>query len=304
MPMRFNGLGKPNIFTLLVLAFLVCPLSVRAADEHKPINVVASIPPLESFVKAVGGDRVQVTVMVPQTANEHTYEPTPYQLKMLSDAALYVEVGSGLEFEMVWMDRFKQLNDRMLICDASENIELIGNPEAHDHHGGHGVRNDPHIWLSPKNAQAMVRNIQKALIQLDSEHREEYTKNSDAYAAKLEVLDEELKQLLARKAQPRYFVVSHSAWGYFARDYGLTEIAIESEGKEPSAAQILEIIKTAKQQNIKAVFVVPQFSSRSAAMVAKEIDAELKPADPLNVDYLMNLINFAKTYVQYAEASH
>ncbi len=271
------------IILIGVLAVVARPLN---ADSEKPIGVVVSIAPLAEFVEQIGQSWVDVTVMVPAAVNEHTYEPAPDQLKALSKAGLYVAVGSGIEFELAWLERFQRLNPGLRICDASQNVRLIAE-EAHGH-----AHSDPHIWLSPKNAQVMAAAISACLSEFDVEHGENYEQNKTRFASELQELEKDLGKVFSGMKQ-RDFLSAHSAWRYFARDFGLNEIAIESEGKEPSASEILKIIEMVKQKNIRSIFTAPQFSKRYAEMIAKETGARLIEVDPLSGKYVQNLRQFA-----------
>lgn len=272
-------------FIILTGALTVAARSLNA-DSEKPIGVVVSIAPLAEFVEQIGESRVDVTVMVPAAVNEHTYEPAPDQLKALSKAGLYVAVGSGIEFEFAWLERFQRLNPRLRICDASQNVRLITG-EAHGH-----AHSDPHIWLSPKRAQIMAAAISGCLSEADRGNQDFYNKNLDRFQSELQKLETDLSRLFSGLKQ-RDFLSAHSAWRYFAQDFGLNEIAIESEGKEPSASEILKIIEMVKQKNIRSIFTAPQFSKRYAEMIAKETGARLVEADPLSKDYIQNLREFA-----------
>jgi len=282
-----NYSKRLSLFILLVVLPVNFTQVAQAAEEGR-IGVMTTIAPISEFIEQIGGERVQVTVMVPLSANEHTYEPTPSQLKELSRAKLYIAAGSGIEFELVWLERFEKLNPLIQIVNVSKNIARLPSGE-HDPDDAH---QDPHVWLSVENAKIMVRQIADALIQADGAYQEFYKRNSDSYLIQLENLHQEIKERLLNR-RTKDFISAHSAWRYFAQSYSLNEIAIESEGKEPGASQILDIIKTAKQEQIKVVFTAPQFSKRHAEMIAKEINGRLIEADPLNKNYIKNLRQFS-----------
>lgn len=278
-----------RFFVLMV--FVVCatasPKPICAA-EGKQINVVTTIPPLAEFIEQIGGEHVNVTVMVPATANVHTYEPKPDQLKALSSAQLYVAVGSGIEFELAWLDKLRQLNSSMHVLNASRNIVFMAGVEGSEHE-----RQDPHVWLSPENAKKMSSEIAAGLSERDPQHTDIYAKNLAAYLETLGNLQKEIERLFAGM-QGKYFMSSHSAWRYFARDYGLREIAIEADGKEPGASQVLELIKSAQENRIKTVFAVTQSSQRYAETISREIKGQLIPVNPLRKDYIANMREFSK----------
>lgn len=271
------------VFVFVLLAGVV-PVSaeVGAPLSEEKIGVVVTIIPLADFVGQVGKDKVEVTVMVPSGANPHTYEPTPVQLKRISQAQLYVKVGSGVDFELVWMDKIRVINKEMLICDSSQGIKLIDQ--------------DPHIWLSPRNAKIMVQNICQALAEIDPYSREYFERNAIEFIKSLDRLDEEIRIQFIR-LKNKTFLSYHPSWNYFAKDYNLIQLAIEDEGKEPSAASLVHIIDQAKTYHISIILVSPQFNIKSAEVVAKEIGIKIIVIDPLSQDYIKNLKKLADEMV-------
>jgi zinc transport system substrate-binding protein len=269
---------KYLILVIIISVFLFAGVSLKAnlglISKEEKIGVVVSILPLAEFVEQVGKDKVEVTVIVPPGADPHLFELTPVQLKKISQAQLYVEVGSGLNFELTWMDKIKLIYKDMLICNSSIGITLVDK--------------DPHIWLSPRNAKTMVENISEALIKIDPLSQKYFKKNSIEYINKLDILDKEIKARL-EGVKNRRFISSHPAWGYFAKEYDLIQIAIENEGKEPSAASLAHIIDQTRAFNISIILVSPQYNMKSAEVVAKEVGAQIIIADDLSMDYINNL---------------
>ena len=306
-----------------------------SASEDKPVVAVSILPQAE-FVEKIAGDQVRVLVMVPQGADPHTYEITSGQLRDLSKAQMYVKVGSGLDFENVWMDRLIAQNSGMLIVDSSSGIKLrtMGDhshvDEDHDHdehdaedhdHEEHEAEDhdheeheadednhthshthaagakDPHIWTSPQEAKIMVNNIYAGLVQIDPDNKDLYMQNRDAYLAELDAVDAIIRETLAGK-EGSSFIVYHPSWGYFADEYGLVEVSVEMEGKEPSAKDMQRLIDTAKEKNISVIFVQPGFSATSAKAIASEINAEVVAIDPLAKDYIDNLAKVSEAFAK------
>jgi zinc transport system substrate-binding protein len=235
--------------------------------------------------------------MIPPGANPHTYEPTPQQLAKLSTADLYIKIGTAVEFELVWMDKLVALNSQMVVCDSSQGIELLAVTGHYRKSAVYHQGYDPHIWLSPLNAAVMVSNISSALSQFDSTNADFYRSNAQSYIQRLYQLHRQIKDmLLERKGEA--FIVFHPAWAYFAAEYGLTEIPIENDAKEPNARQLLNLIKEAKERGIRTVFVSPQFNKKSAEVIAREIQAEVVILDPLGVPYIENILKAAKALVR------
>ena len=279
MEKRILLFGAILVAVCLIGAYILIPQTEKI--DSKQIGVVVSILPQAEFVERIGGNKVQVTVMVPPGASPHTYEPIPSQLKEVSKAKMYAKVGSGIEFELAWMDKIISVNKEMLIVDCSKGIELIDN--------------DPHIWLSPKNAKIMVENIYQGLVQVDPANQEYYARNKEKYLQELDKLDNEIARALSGKKN-RKIMVYHPAWTYFARDYGLEQIPIEKEGKEPTPQGIASLIKQARENNITVIFASPQFNTKTADVIAKEIDGRVVLISPLEKNYLENMRKVAEVF--------
>ena len=283
------------ILALLLFTALAASISCgQETDSSTKIGVAVTILPQAEFVESIGGDKVSVTVMVPPGANPHTTELKPSQMTEVAKAKMYAKVGSGIEFELTYMDKIVGINKNMLVVDCSKGIELIGSVDP-DEPG-----NDPHIWLSTANAKIMVRNICDDLVQVDPANKAYYEQNRDAYLQKLDALDQELRSSLAN-IKNRAFIVLHPAWGYFARDYDLEQIPIEIGGKEPSAQDVARIIDEAKQRNIKIIFASPQFNPQMAEVIANEIGGKVVLIDDLARDYIENLHKVLDEMVQAME---
>lgn len=266
--------------TVLSAGVAACARQATSADK---LSVVVSILPLADFVAAVGGDKVNVSVMVPTGAEPHTYEPTPSQMVEVSKAKMFVKVGSGVEFELTWMDKLADLNRQMLVVDSSEGVQIVDR--------------DPHIWTSPANATTMVNNICEGLVRIDPNNRHYYEANRNAYLKRLGDLHNEIRDEIALSGV-KEFMVFHPAWAYFARDYGMEEISIEAGRGEPSAADIARLIEEAKSKGIKVVFVEPQFNRQSAEVIARAIGGTVIPIDPLARNYIDNLRTVVRELVK------
>jgi len=290
------------IFVVLILVLPV-PGTSEATDGDRLV-VAVSIVPQAGFVEAIAGDRVEVLVMVPPGASPHTYEVTPAQMVTLSRAAMYVKVGSPVEFELASMDKLKAANPNMLVVDCSQGIHLLEMGEHkcdHDHDHDHGHSHDhsndhdhdhtgldPHIWLSVRNAKIMVQNICAALVQVDPDNSAYYEQNCADYLAELSELDEEIRDALA-DVENRRFIVYHPAWGYFAHDYDLVQIAVEQGGTEPSAQYMERLIDEAREHDTRVVFLSPQYRTRDAETIAREIGGRVVIINPLARDFAANM---------------
>ena len=260
-------------------------LTAGMAAEEEKIVAAVTIPPQRFLVERIGGGKIETLALVPPGADPHVYEPTPRQLALMSRAKVYFKLGSGIEFEKAWLDKFISINPKMTVCDTSAGIALLPSSGGHRHSS---ENNDPHVWLSPRNAARMTENIVLCLAEIDPGNKELYLRNSRQLQSELRILDQEISSIL-EPHQGGAFLVFHPAWAYFAADYGLTEIAIEDEGKEPSARRLRDLVDKARRQNMKTIFVSPPFATASAAAVAREIGAGLVELAPLSEDYIANL---------------
>ena len=302
----------------LMLLLLACLPGVGLAE---PLRVFASVVPIQTFVEKVGGQHVDARVMVRPGFNPHTYDPTPQQISALAGAALYVR--TGVPFENAWMARIRSTNPKMQVLDVREGITLReleahshdedrddahGSREPHhdhDKHPGHLTEpghaheheQDPHVWTSPLLASHMVGRIRDKLAEMAPEHAADFARNHDAFVAELEALDRELHALLDPLPNRR-FMVFHPAWGYFADSYGLIQVPIEYEGKQPGARALAALIDQAKHDNIKVVFVQPQFDKRQARQVAQAIGGSVIAVDPLDADYVDNLRRVGREFAR------
>jgi zinc transport system substrate-binding protein len=266
-----------GISVALVVVFLmgtfISPYILSSANDEQ-LGVVVTILPLADFVEKIGGDAVEVTVMVVPGASPHTYEPTTSQMVAVSHAEMYVKVGSGVEFEEKWMENILSQNPNMFVVDCSQGITKIGT--------------DPHIWNSPINAKQMVENIWKGLVEIDPGNEEQYTQNKDSYLQELDEVDAYIHQRLDNFIN-RVFLIYHPAFGYFANEYNLTQLAIEHGGKPPTPQVMQECLELADQYNLSYVFVAPQFATGDAETIAHEISGQTLFMDPLPSNYIVNM---------------
>jgi zinc transport system substrate-binding protein len=298
---RIFSIKPASVLTALVL--IICLLAAAIAcpqrtEANAQLGVIVTILPQAEFVESIGGDKVDVTVMVPPGASPHTYEPTPSQMTALAEARLYAKVGSGVEFELTWMDKLTAQNKDMLVVDCSKGIELQQMTAGDEDEPAGSM--DPHIWMSPRNAQIMVQNIADGLIQIDPDNRTYYEQNRDAYLQKLVQLDRDISEGLSG-VKNRVFMVYHPAFGYFAGTYNLTMLPVEDEGKEPTPAGLQHLIEQAKEHNICVVFASPQFNPQSAKVIADAIDGRVVLINPLARDYIDNLRILMAELVQAME---
>lgn len=264
----------------------IIPLLLQA----QPLSVFVSVLPQKQFVEAIGGERVQVHVMVKPGASPATYEPTPKQITQIAQAQLYFQI--GVPFETLWLSRIQANHPQLKIIDCRDGIQL--QPFAsHSAETDHAHDLDPHIWTSPPLVKQIATTILQALIAADPSGQSIYQQNHARFISQLDQLDQQIKTLLAPKQQ-RHFAVFHPSWGYFANTYELEQIAIEHQGKEPSARQLAQRIDQLKRLDIQAILVQQQFSQHQAHTIARAIGAKVIQVDPLAANYLENTLRFAQ----------
>ena len=284
-----------------VLAALVILAGTFPATAKTTVFV--SVLPQKFFTEQVGGERVEVSALVEKNRDPHTFEPLPAQMAALSRADGYLSI--GLPFEESLLPRVRQLNPSLRIFPADRGIERIrGKDEEHHGHNEHGHAHDhggsdPHVWNGIREARTIAENTFAALAELDPEGTEDYRRNLAAFRQRLDTLDAEFRELFQGR-EGAAFLVFHPAWGYLAREYGLEEVAIEVDGKEPKASDMAAVITEAKRRGVKVVFVSPQFSGRSAEIIARSIGAAVEAVNPLSEEWEENLRTVARAIAEAA----
>lgn len=276
--------------TLIILTLFIGILS------YARLPVIVSIVPQKTFTEAIGGDLVDVTVMVQPGNSPHTYEPKPSQMRQVAGAQVYLAI--GVEFETVWLPKFHDLNPALPIVDVSRGITRRAMQEAH-HHGGdteekeHGHL-DPHIWTSPANVKIIARNTLEALTAADKEHAGTYRANYQDFIKHIDQTDAKIRSLLSHVPKGTKFMVFHPSWGYFADAYGLVQLPVQVAGKSPKPRELVALIKQAREEHVRAIFTQPEFSDRMAQVMAHELHIPVRKISPMAPDWSANLIRLAR----------
>jgi zinc transport system substrate-binding protein len=263
--------------------------------------VAVSIIPEAWLVRRIGGQHVDVVTLVAPGENPHTYQPTDAQVSRVMTSAVYFRMGVPFE-KGPWFQALQ--NSRALkIVDLRDGIKLREiKADDHDHAGhAHGSccsddGRDPHVWLTPQLLKTEAATIARTLGHLDAVHQETYQANLKALSEELDELDRKIRDRL-KGIQHRSFFVFHPAWEYFADEYGLHEVAIEVEGKEPSDRELTELQRLARAEKAAVVFVQPQISGRAAKAVADATGARVETADPMAEDLPAQLLRLADALV-------
>lgn len=282
---------------LLLLAILLSACNAQRSKNdpaEQPILTV-TMEPQRYFTEAIAGNKFNVISMVPKGSSPETYDPTPSQLVALGDSKAYLRIGY-IGFEQTWMERLLDNTPHLQVFDTSKGIDLIMDT-SHNHtgncqHGESGV--EPHIWSSTTNALIIARNTYKALTQLDSQNEPYYLNRYDSLCHQIQETDSIVRQLLATPGTAHAFMIYHPALSYFARDYGLHQIAIEEGGKEPSPAHLKELINLCKAEDVRVIFVQPEFDRRNAEIIAEQTGTRVVPINPLSYNWQEELVNVAK----------
>lgn len=300
--------------TWKLLSVVACStlLSFSALPVEAAVTkAFVSISPQKYFVQKIGGDLVDVSVLVPAGASPHNFEPKPRQMAELSKSAVYFAV--GIDFEKVWLKKIAAANPKMRVVRTDDGITKIstdyhydGEKSGHERmqkskvdtrvgHDHRGASPDPHIWLSPALVKIQARHILDALVAIDSVHQSKYESNHASFIREIDELDVGLKALFAgRKGEQ--FMVFHPSWGCFAEAYGLVQVPVEIEGKDPKPAQLQKLIRHARERHIKVIFVQPQFSAKSAELLSREIGGQIVYTDPLAENWAGNLREVARKF--------
>lgn len=290
-----------TIRTALILIFIAA-LAVGCSDSNDftvegKVNVVTSFYPLYDFVKKIGGEHVNVVNLVPVGVEPHDWSPKPRDMSNIAKADVFVYNGAGFEG---WVDDFLdslKKDSSLVVVEATHDVDLIETgeheEEGHDEEEGHEDEHaneedhdhgnvDPHAWISPLQAKTMARTIKDHLIKADPTHKDEYEANYSLLEDRLQQLHDQLSQIVSQ-APKQEIVVSHEAFGYIARDYGITQIGVMglSPEAEPTVQRMNEITKFAEEHEIKYILFEELVSPKLAETLAKSLQIETLVLNPI-----------------------
>lgn len=280
---------------------LIILLMLTSAATAAPLEVFVSIPPQQWLSEMIGGELITTGVLVARGQDPHTFEPTPRQISSLARSRLYFTI--GMEFEQQIIRKLDGAISTMAMVDTTATIDKIatslpgleeaGHHEEKTSHGGHQhVGDDPHVWLSPPNLIKMAKVMAEAMIIADPDHAATYRQNLKQTTDSLAQLHRDIAAMLA-PFKGASFYVFHPSFGYFAKEYGLQQEAVEISGKSPTPKQISALIAKAREDKVRIIFVQPQFDSKSATAVARAIGGVVEPLDALAEDIPANLRTMA-----------
>lgn len=272
---------------------------ILASMAWAKILIVSSVAPVSFLAQKIGGENVELHTLI--SADAHNYEPKPSDMKIIAKADVFLAI--GVEFERVWLEKFKANAKNLLITKLDENITKIKQEHSHDHdhdhendhESDHESELDTHIWLDPLNAKIIAQNIANTLIKINAQNQKIYEQNLNALLNELDELDNYAKTELAG-LKKRAFIVYHPAWGYFAKRYDLEQISIEKNAKEPKINELASIIKDAKKHGVSVIFTNPGYLGHSPQVIASQIGAKIIQIDPLSNDYFNALKHAIKAF--------
>lgn len=289
---KISGMKTFLSVSVLLFFLLFTGCKLNKGDETRD-SIMVSILPQKHFAEKIAGDSYQIHVMVPPGSSPETYEPSARQMKQVANSVLYFSIGH-IDFELSLLKKIKSINPSLKFIDTSFETNIISDhfhtlADGTVHH--HGA--DPHIWLSTKEVKIQANNMYKALVEIDPDNTKKYTVNYENFISEIDDVDKKISEIL-KGLEGRTILVYHPAFGYFARDYGLLQEAIEYEGKNPTAGHLKKIVDIAKNGNISTIFVQKEYEIEYSKTVAKEIDAEIVILNDLSEDWGKNMIEIAE----------
>lgn len=287
--------GRRNITSVFFffLVFLAFSCNQHTENDTKPV-ITVSILPQKYLVEQLAGDKFEIEVLIPPGASPVTYEPLPRQLTQIKESEVYFQIGQ-LVFEQAWTSKIKTIQPELEIVNLSENMKLMEGD--HEHGDGNHEHVNPHIWMSPLLMKEMAHTVNLALQKLQPENAQFFETNNEAFQTKLDSLHLSLLATFT-ETKNKSFLIYHPALAYFAKDYGLHEISLEKDGKEPSPRAFAELIDLARKENIDKILVQSQFDKSNATTLAKEIGAEVISINPLSENWEEEIVNLKKILAQ------
>jgi zinc transport system substrate-binding protein len=259
---------------MILLLFLLVSCSGEKQTEDK-IKVSVSIAPLANITELIGGNKVDIQLIVPPGVNVHSFELKPSDIKIIADSKLYFKVGGTFQLDNILLDKISIDENKFKVIDCSEGIVIVDN--------------NPHYWLGPEEIKIAAHNIYNALANETPEFEKYFDQNLQKFTSIVDSLDIEFtKELMVKKH--KIIMVYHPAWIYFTNHYHLQQITIEVEGKSPKARDLANSITLAKKNNIKILFVDPHFDPASAITISNSLGIKIEYLNPLPTQYLSNLI--------------
>lgn len=271
------------LLSAIICVFFGLSSCRHSVDARK--SVAVSLPPHASLLREITGDSIEIITLMQADANPEAFEVTVNNMRAVSDADVYMKAGN-LPFEATLTQRIGQSNPTLRFVDVSDGIELIYGTHAHGNHT-HAAA-DPHTWTSAKNLKVIAANMLAAVNDIDPGHKDFYTANYNRLIARLDSADSAIASRLA-DADAKSFLIWHPSLSYFARDYGLKQIAVGQDNKEMTPGQLRDTHRQAADEGVRVMFIQQNFDARQARSLAGELGVEIVQINPLDKDYLGQL---------------
>ena len=276
---------------VLIILFAVFCLHSVFAEKSDKLNVYVSIMPQKYFADKVGGELVNVSVLVPSGTSPENFDPSPKQIMQLGSSDVYFTI--DIPFENIFLDKLKAGKKKLVIADCDKNVPKLRNQEhkEHEHEHEHGHQHgefDPHIWTDPELIKIIAQNMADTFSVTDPAHAATYAANLKNFKDELDTLKDELSLKLA-PYKGRIFYVYHSAYTYFAERFALVQKSIETGEKEPTPAKLRELVNQANQDKVKTIFIQPEFPASGAKRVAEAIGGKTVTMSVLEYDVPANM---------------
>ena len=287
---------KQVFLFLFIITILSACESGKTLDKNDINVITVSILPEKTFVEKIAGDNFKINVLIPPGTSPEAGNLLPSQLKDITHSGIWFQIGH-IGFEYSWKDKIQQANPKMKVVDLSEGLNLIKGVDLHNakHNNENGI--DPHIWLSPRLVKQMAKKIFDELARLKPEKSSEFEGNYLKFVKEIDELDIELTNKL-REYKGRKIIVFHPSLSYFARDYGLEQLALEEDGKEPAPQHMVKIVDMAKAENIKVIYIQSEFDRENARVFAEEVNGKIIQISPLEPAWADNLRHIANIFVE------
>jgi ABC-type lipoprotein release transport system permease subunit/ABC-type Zn uptake system ZnuABC Zn-binding protein ZnuA len=300
-PVRY--LGKKWLTAGRIALYLLPSLLLAGcgSSQQRGQSVAVTIEPQQYFAQRIAGSRFEIHTVVPVGQSPETYDPAPQEMMHIARSKAYFRIGR-IGFEQVWMKTIRENSPGVAFFDLSEGVRwqestTLDEDCTHAHEDGHAHSHgayDPHIWNAAAGARIIARNTLEAFIRLDPAHESEYRANCRQLLVEIDRTEDEIHTLLDTLTH-RTFIIYHPALTYFAHEFGLTQLAIEAEGREPSAASMKTLIDRAKAGKVRVVFVQQEFDRRHAEQVARAIGARVAVINPLDADWRGQMLLIARS---------
>jgi len=294
---NFNHMKKIIIIITIVTLHFSCNYKNKeSADDSKQV-ITVSILPQRTFVQKIAGNDFEVNVLIPPGTSPAAYTLLPSQLKDINRSEIWFRIGH-IGFEQSWKEKIQQANKNMKVVDLSEGLDLITTDNVKNKDDKHAKGFDPHIWMSPTLVKQMCLKITKTLSQLNPEKESVYNANYVKFVNNIEILDQKIRNAL-RKYKGQQIITYHPSLSYYARDYGLIQHSLEPGGKEPTPQHMAEVIRLAKKEDIKIIYIQSDFDREHARVFAEEVDGKIIEIWPLDPEWSENLLEITNILINH-----